>query len=209
MRPIERVQERFSEARRSGSVTLQTEFDFVAELPEQSTRIADYPVPDCAVREMISLAERKGRKAADAIADILLRECGSTLGAAARRLIAARFLTDRADRQRAFLEGLGLRCNAGSLDRYGPGSWTLTQERRPSGPLFVISGIRSPAGGFVCARLEAKAFYRAASALKAIVRAIGPGDYAKPPASEWRRIWDGDRQRAAGLMAALLVGGRS
>jgi len=185
---------------------LQTVFPFIAELPEQSTTIADYAIPDHVLREMALLADRKGRKASAAIEDLLLRECGATLGSVARRAIAAGFLAERAERQQAFLEGLGLRRDEESPDCYAPGTWSISQEWRPSGPVFTITGIRDLVGGSASARLDAKAFYRAASVLNAITRAIGPGDYAKPSPEEWRRIWHGSRQGKPGVMAELLVG---
>jgi hypothetical protein len=184
----------------------QTQFAFVAELPEQSTCIADYSVPDRVLREMALLADRMGHKAADAVADVLFRECSETFGETARRAITTGFLAERADRWRSFLEGLGLCRDTVLPDRYSPGSWTLSEKWGASGPVFIVGGIRSPEAGLTSARLEAKAFHRAASALRAIIRAIGPGDYAKPPAAEWRRIWHGERQDEAGLMAALLAG---
>jgi len=186
------------------SSPLQAQFAFIAELPEQSTTIADYSVPDHVQRELALLAGRKGRKASAAIEDLLLRECGTTLGAAARRVIAAGFLAERAERQRVFLQGIGLHRDEES-PRYFLGSWTLSQQWAATGPVFTITGLRDAAGGSVSVRLAAKAFHRAASVLTAITRALGPGDYARPSASEWQRIWHGGRKDAAGLMAQLLA----
>lgn len=185
---------------------LQTEFPFVDELPEQWTALGDYSVPDHVLREMTLLADRMGHKAATAIEDVLVRECGTTLGSTARRAIAARFLADRAERQRAFLEGLGLRRDEESPDRYATGTWSISQGWAATGPVFTITGIRDAAGGSISVRLGAREFHRAASVMTAIIRAIDPGDYAKPSSEEWRRIWHGSRQDETGLMAHLLAG---
>jgi hypothetical protein len=184
---------------------LQAEFPFVAELPEQSTTIADYAIPDHVLREMALLADRKGAKASAAIEGLLFRECGTTLEAGARRAITARFLADRAGRQEAFLEGLGLHRDAESPARCVPGTWSISQEWAATGLVFKIVGIRNHTGDVVSVRLDSKAFHRAASVIQAVIRAIGQGDYTKPPASEWRRIWHG-RKGEPGVMAELLVG---
>jgi hypothetical protein len=115
--------------------------------------------------------------------------------------------------EHVFCEGLGLRQLGESPLRYGPGSWILTQEGDAADPIFVISGIRAPTGDLVSVRLIARAFYRAASALNAVIRELGPGRRARPSASTWNRIWwgdtyraaDGGRQKATGLMGALLA----
>lgn len=185
---------------------LQTEFPFVADLPEQSSSIADYSIPERVLREVTVLADRKGAKASAAIEDILFRECGETLGSVARRAIAAGFLAERAERQQAFLEGLGLRRNEESPDGYATGTWSISQGWAATGPIFTIAGIRDAAGGSISVRLGAREFHRAASVMTAIIRVIDPGDYAKPSPEEWRRIWHGGSQNEAGLMAQLLAG---
>lgn len=185
---------------------LQGEFDFVSELDEHSAFVAGAVIPDRVLQEMSSLANRLGQKAARLIEDVLWRECGRVYGADARRVIAAEFLSQEAKCHRSFFIGIGLECHEESPYRYGPGSWRLAADWQPCGPVYVISGIRTPAGDFASIRLEAKAFHRAASVLQAVVRAIGPGDYTKPPASEWSRIWHGGRKAEAGVMAELLAG---
>lgn len=189
----------------AGRRPIQREIQFPID-PEQPQA---HSVPDHVHREMVEIADRLGRLAHEAITDVLWRECGETLGAQARSVIAAEFLAARAERQQAFLESLGLEHREGTPPCYGPGGWTLKQEWHPHGPVFVIDGVCSPAGDVVAAWLDARAFHRAASVLQAVIRSIGPGNYTKPPADEWRRIWFGSRKGEPGVMAELLVGLRT
>ena len=164
-----------------------------------------YPVPDRVYREMGEIADRMGQRAREAITDLLWRECGETLGAHARNVIADEFLSERAEWQRAFLESLGLSPPSMASGCFGPGTWTLTQDWLSQGPFFVIDGVCGPTGDFVTVWLEARAFHRASSVLRAVTRAIGPGDYTMPSAYEWRRIWHGGRKGESGIMTKLLV----
>jgi hypothetical protein len=181
----------------------QQEFDFVSDL---EATVAGSAIPRRVLDEIAALAYRRWPRADDAIADVLWRECGGSLGANARRAVATAFLAEEDRRHRTFCVGLGLACHDGSPERYGPGSWTLSQEWPASVPVFVIDGVRNRTGEFVAVRLDSKAFHRASSVLRSVICAVGSDDYVRPPAAMWRRIWNGGRRGEAGVMTELLVG---
>lgn len=202
--------------RQSGSSrdVSQSTFAFVDELYGQD-QPTDSPghsgIPDHVLQAINRLADTNGSRARAAIEDVLRLECPGILGSTARRLYICLFLAVRAERLREFLDGLGLARNSDEPEDYGPGTWTLTEDREGRGRAFVLTGIRTPGGGSTSVRLNAGEFNSAAKAWKAVQRAIGSGDHPRPTAGQWRRLWsgfnfkdaDGWPQRAAGIRAWL------
>ncbi len=181
--------------------TLQTTFGFLAEIEPPRAHLVSDHVHD----EMCEIADRMGRRGLEAIEGVFRREYGETLGDQATSVIAGELVAKRAEQQRAFLVSLGLACHDWR-DEYGPGSWTLTEEWQTHGRICVIGGVRNCTGEFLSVRLDSKAFHRASSVLRAVIHAIGPGNYLKPTAAEWRRIWHGSRKGELGVMTQLQIG---
>jgi hypothetical protein len=163
------------------------------------------------IRIAHSLADAADHRARDVIASLLDRDLSPILGAGDRQELLEDLFAERLARQHLLLEGLGLSRVSSAPCIYGPGTWSLTAELDGQRYVFVLSGIRTPHGTVVSARMNARTLYRAASAWRVIAAAAGLDVSAKPSASEWRRWWQGfdyqtscgQRQRARGIRLHL------